>query len=81
MIGSEMKDRVLELPIEKIFESEWDVRRYPDSEEDLDALGKSIKESGLLNPLTVMDNKDGRYMLVAGRRRFRVCKKLGRTDT
>lgn len=46
---------------------------------DIDELAKNIKENSLLNPITVMAKKDGTYLLLAGERRLRACKKLGYT--
>lgn len=39
---------------------------------DLDALELNMKESGLISPLAVKDNKDGTFLLLAGERRFTV---------
>ena len=39
---------------------------------DLDELESSIKESGLISPLAVKDNKDGTFTLLAGERRFTI---------
>jgi DNA modification methylase len=39
---------------------------------DLDGLEANMKESGLIQPLAVKDNKDGTYILLAGERRFTV---------
>ena len=39
---------------------------------DLDGLELNMKESGLISPLAVKDNKDGSYKLLAGERRFTV---------
>lgn len=43
----------------------------------LEDLANSIKEKGLLNPITVRQNRDGTYSLIAGQRRFLACKQLG----
>lgn len=40
---------------------------------DLDELAENIKKNGLLNPITI----NNRYVLLAGERRLRACKKLG----
>ncbi len=40
-------------------------------------LADSIKERGLLSPVTVKRNKDGNYDLIVGQRRFLACQKLG----
>jgi ParB family chromosome partitioning protein len=40
-------------------------------------LALSIKEKGLLSPITVLKNDDGTYDLIVGQRRFLACKQLG----
>lgn len=47
-------------------------RKYFDKAE-LESLAISIKENGLLQPLTVRKKTDGRYELIAGERRLRAC--------
>lgn len=47
-------------------------RKYFDKVE-LESLELSIKENGLLQPLTVRKKSDGRYELIAGERRLRAC--------
>jgi DNA modification methylase len=42
---------------------------------DLDSLEANMKESGLIQPLAVKDNKDGSYRLLAGERRYTVLKR------
>lgn len=37
---------------------------------DLDGFEENLKETGLISPLAVKDNKDGTYSLLAGERRF-----------
>lgn len=39
---------------------------------DLDGLESNMKESGLISPLAVRDNKDGTFLLLAGERRFTI---------
>lgn len=43
----------------------------------LDDLANSISDKGLLNPVIVRREPDGKYSLIAGQRRFLACKKLG----
>ncbi|MBI5000600.1 MAG: ParB/RepB/Spo0J family partition protein [Euryarchaeota archaeon] len=43
----------------------------------LDELASSIKEKGLLSPITVRKHHNGTYSLIAGQRRFLACKKIG----
>ena len=40
-------------------------------------LALSIKEKGLLNPITVLKRDNGTYDLIIGQRRFLACKQLG----
>ena len=46
------------------------------SENSIERLGKSIKEHGLLNPITVYSD-NGRYYVICGERRFRACRQIG----
>ena len=46
----------------------------------IDELSRSIKELGILQPLTVAKNGNGKYVLLDGQRRFMACKKLGLKD-
>ena len=43
----------------------------------IDALASSIKEQGIIQPIVVTPQKSGRYMIVAGERRWRAAKKAG----
>ena len=46
----------------------------------LEELAASISERGLINPITVMENADGKYTLIAGLRRLEACRMLGKKD-
>lgn len=48
--------------------------------EKLEALSKSIKENGLIQPIIITPSKDGRYKIVAGERRWRASKMAGLTE-
>ena len=43
----------------------------------IEELAQSIRKNGLLQPITVTQNGGGRYMIVAGERRFRAVQTLG----
>lgn len=46
-------------------------------DDSIDELAQSIKNTGLLQPITVRPNPDGQgYLVLWGERRFRACKKL-----
>ncbi len=58
----------LELDIAKVYPNPNQPRK---NFENIDELAKTIKESGLLNPITVVKNVDDTYMILAGERRYR----------
>lgn len=45
------------------------------NEEEIQGLAKSIKENGLINPITLRE-KNGKYQIISGERRFRALKFL-----
>ena len=49
-------------------------------EEALSELASSIDEFGLIQPVVLYKDKEGSYILIAGERRLRACKILGKTD-
>ena len=63
--------KLLSLPIDQIHPSPFQARKSFD-EQELTALAQSIRENGLLQPVTVRRAEDG-YELVAGERRLRAC--------
>jgi len=65
-----------EIDIEKIVTNPFQPRREF-SEESIEELAQSIKKHGLLQPIVVIKDND-RYILVAGERRLRAFKKLGK---
>jgi len=46
-------------------------------DKELEELGESIKENGIIQPLIVAELENGQYELVAGERRLRASKKIG----
>ncbi len=46
-------------------------------EEALEELAISIRELGVISPITLQENEDGTYLIIAGERRFRASKKAG----
>lgn len=48
-------------------------------EEALQELSQSIREHGVISPITLRKNDDGTYMIIAGERRFRASKLAGLT--
>ena len=68
-----------EIPIESIKANPYQPRTEFD-EEALMELAQSIKELGVIQPITVVkDKEEGKYILVSGERRFRASKLAGLT--
>ena len=59
----------MKIPINKVFANPNQPRKHFD-EEKLNELAHSIKENGLLEPI-VLTPRNGKYMIIAGERRFR----------
>lgn len=68
---------VQEIPIEQIVPNPYQPR-LEFAEEELEALAESIRQHGLIQPITVRQVGD-RYELIAGERRWRAAKKAGLT--
>ncbi|MBR1792500.1 MAG: ParB/RepB/Spo0J family partition protein [Bacteroidales bacterium] len=49
-------------------------------EEALDELAQSIRQQGVISPVTVRQMPDGRYQLIAGERRYRASQRAGLTE-
>ena len=69
------KLKLTRLPVSKIQPNPSQPRKEF-REEELSGLAESIRENGLLQPVTVR-KEGGRYYLVAGERRLRACRLLG----
>jgi len=69
------KDRIIEVPINKIQANPWQPRDTFSSR-SLGELVNSIKEHGILQPI-VLTEKDEGYEIIAGERRFRASKEAG----
>lgn len=66
---------VINVPVEKLMTGDYAVRAQLE-DETLDELARSIAKLGLLVPLLVAPDNDG-YVVVAGHRRLRACRKIG----
>jgi len=67
---------ISEIELDKIIANPDQPRRTFD-EEALQELADSIREHGVISPITLRDNGDGTYMIIAGERRFRASKMAG----
>lgn len=67
---------LVEIPVDRIEPNPSQPRRRF-SAEDLEGLAASIREHGVLQPLLVSEGVPGRYVLVAGERRWRAARMAG----
>ncbi len=67
---------ISEIALDKIYPNPDQPRRTFD-EEALQELAQSIKEHGVISPITLRKDADKRYMIIAGERRFRAAKMAG----
>jgi len=71
------RGQIEELPLDQLDIGTAQVRT--DLSSGIDDLAQSIKRQGLLQPIVVAKNPDGRYEIIAGQRRFLAHQKLGYT--
>lgn len=67
---------VLRIPAHLIDPNPYQPRMDFDSE-SLEELSESIRTFGLIQPISVRKQSDGRYQIISGERRFRACKLAG----
>lgn len=68
------KEQFRKIPKNLIDIPEWLPRKSENDKEDIDTmegLSNSIKNTGLLNPITIKEKKNGRFDLIAGSRRLK----------
>jgi len=69
-------DTIIDVELEKIIENPFQPRTYF-NETALSELADSIKELGVIQPITIRKMEHNQFQIVSGERRFRACKKLG----
>ena len=68
--------KIYDLPIAEIDDFPEHPYKVQDNE-DMDLLTESIRENGVLSPVTVRQKEDGRYEMISGHRRKHACERLG----
>lgn len=71
-------ENIQKISLDKIVPNKFQPRNVFD-EEALEELTQSIKENGIITPISVRKTKDG-YELISGERRFRASQKAGLTE-
>ena len=67
---------ISEIALNKIYANP-DQPRHTFDEEALNELAQSISEHGVISPITLRKDTDGKYMIIAGERRYRAAKIAG----
>ena len=67
---------ISEIPLQYIFANP-DQPRHDFDQEALEELAQSIKEHGVISPITLRKNSANNYMIIAGERRYRASKMVG----
>ena len=74
--GGSVAATISEIPIAKITANPYQPRKEFDKEA-LDELAQSIRQQGVITPITVRQMPDGTYQLIAGERRMRASQLAG----
>jgi len=77
-INTNGSSSISEVEIDQIFANPNQPRSHFD-EDALTELATSIRELGVISPITLRKNDDGTYLIIAGERRFRASKLVGLT--
>lgn len=75
-VQPEGSSTINEISLDLIYANPNQPRREFD-EEALQELADSISEIGIIQPITLREQEDGKYMIIAGERRFRASQKAG----
>lgn len=75
-ISTSGSSSISEVEMHLIFANPHQPRTYFD-EDALSELAASIRELGVISPITLRKNDDGTYLIIAGERRFRASKQVG----
>src|SRR6184192_2950814 len=67
-----------EISLEEIERNPYQTRRQL-KEDTLNELAASIRANGVMQPIAVRPQKDGRYQLIAGERRWQASQRAGKT--
>ena len=67
---------ILQIAVDAIAANPWQPRNHFDDEK-LQELAASIKEYGIIQPLIVTKESEGKYQLIAGERRLKAARKVG----
>lgn len=69
--------KIYNIPTEQIDSFDGHPFKVRDDDEDMIQLVESVKQRGIITPITVREKKDGRYEIISGHRRKRACELAG----
>lgn len=76
--AAELKERILQLPIEELIDFPAEKHRFrPATGQRLTDLEESIRQYGIINPLIVRRLEDGKYQIIAGHNRRTAARNIG----
>ena len=78
-LGKPVSDTVSMVPVDKVEPNPFQPRKEF-AQEALDELAQSIRQQGVITPITVRQMPDGSYQLIAGERRLRASRMAGLTE-
>ena len=70
---------IVSIDLNKVYPNDTQPRRVFD-EEKIQTLSASIKHYGVLQPIVVKPDENGKYMIIAGERRYRASKMAEQKD-
>ncbi len=77
--SEEAKKDIITIDINKIYPNEEQPRRVFDNDK-IHILSESIKNYGVLQPIVLKPDDSGKYMIIAGERRYRASKLAGKEE-
>ncbi len=77
--GTNLTTAITTIPLEKIETNPFQPRKEF-AEDALEELAQSIKQQGVITPITVRHMPNDKYQLIAGERRFRASQRAGLTE-
>lgn len=69
--------KIYNIPTEQIDSFDGHPFKVRDDDEDMIQLVESVKQRGIITPITVREKRDGRYEIISGHRRKRACELAG----
>ena len=76
----QIQQHLRQIPVKDVKPSKANTRQFGEPDDALKALSRSIVAEGLVQPITVRESEPGKYIIIAGERRWRA-HKLAKLET